>query len=159
MKAKVFTGVLGVVLILVSLSSGLVRAAPLPPEPPALHAGRVALRYTVPLPAGEYVIFGSVTIHDIEHMPLPGATVTVEWNLPGGILVSQQAITDARGQAQFQIVSPVQGAYQLCVTNVVRDWWVYQPKLNEQTCGKIQVPRLICVDGQCPSPIQASTAG
>jgi len=164
MKAKMFSRVLWTVLVLTGLLTGMAQAASLPP----MHVGRVQASYA-PVATGGYSIEAMVTIHDLEHMPVPGATVVVAWTLPNGIDLTQQAITDFQGQARFQFRSAASGVYQVCVTNVTKTGWVYNSKLNHQTCATVNVrpigittmvppapvhlARLICIDGACPPPI------
>jgi hypothetical protein len=135
MKAKMFSRVLWTVLVLASLWTGMAQAASLPP----MHVGRVQASYA-PVGIGGYSIQAMVTIHDLEHMPVAGATVVVGWISPKGIHLSQQAVTDFQGKARFEFRSAVRGAYQVCVTNVTKTGWVYDPMLNHQTCATVNVP-------------------
>ena len=161
MKAKMFSRVLWTVLVLTGLVTGMAQAASLPP----MHVGRVQASYA-PVGIGGYSIQAMVTIHDLEHMPVPGATVVVGWVLPNGAHQSQQAVTDFQGKARFQFRSAAAGAYQVCVTNVTKIGWVYNSRLNHQTCASVNVigignvvpvapvhlARLICINGVCPPP-------
>jgi hypothetical protein len=87
-----------------------------------------------------YVALGFVRILGADARPSPGATVHAEWTLPNGSPRAQEAVTTAAGWARFRIGSPLTGTYEICVTDVVKSGWVYDPDRNVETCDTIDVP-------------------
>ncbi len=156
MNAKRLVSVVGILLVLAGLLGGAAQAASLLPS---LHVGSVLASYSLTATgtspstsAASYLIWAVVTVHDMQHRPLPGATVMVQWLEPNGIHVIEQATTNSQGQARFQIASALQGMYRVSVTNVARTGWGYDATQNEFTSARLQVPRLNCTDGSCPVP-------
>ena len=73
-------------------------------------------------------------------LPVSGATVSAEWTLPNGSLVPQQALTSAKGVATFRVKSRSAGAFEICVTDVVKAGYLYDPAQNRVTCGMVTIP-------------------
>jgi hypothetical protein len=135
MKAKGVMMLAGVALILASLGAGIALAAGLP----AMHVGGIQAGYE-PLASGGYAVWALVAIDDMEHMPVPGATVSVQWTVPPGAGgPRQRAVTNFQGLARFQVQSVERGVYRVCVTGVAKSGLVYAPSLNEETCRSVRV--------------------
>jgi hypothetical protein len=60
---------------------------------------------------------GIVRVVDGDVNPVAGATVEIEWSLPGGGTVIQSAVTGANGLARFAVIDDL-GTYTLTVTDV-----------------------------------------
>ncbi len=90
--------------------------------------------------SGRYAVDGQVQITDLSHVRVAGATVTVEWTLPDGSHLTKQAVTRATGIAPFRAKSTLTGTYQICVTDVTKAGYTYDPNQNHVTCKTITVP-------------------
>jgi hypothetical protein len=89
---------------------------------------------------GAYVVRGVVRIVSVGEEAVPGATVSAEWTLPSGSVRQQAAASDTAGRAIFRIRSLQTGRYQICITDVARDGWQYDPWLNRETFESLIVP-------------------
>ncbi len=117
-----------------------VRSCALVPESAAtMHVHAVKVQYTA-LGGGRYVVTGSVRIVDQNGLLVGGATVSAEWTLPNGSVVPQQAVTGAKGTATFRTKSRTTGTFEVCVTDVVKSGYVYDPEQNRATCGVVTIP-------------------
>jgi len=90
--------------------------------------------------SGRYAVDGQVKITDLSHVSVAGATVTVEWTLPDGSHLSKQAVTRSNGIAPFRIKSTLTGTYRICVIEVTKAGYTYDPNQNHVTCKTITVP-------------------
>jgi carboxypeptidase D len=106
---------------------------------PTMHVGGIKIRYQAK-GAGKYVVSGSVRIFNESHQLLPGAAVSAQWNLPDGSHQNQQALTNANGLAAFRVKTTQIGAFQVCVTDVTKSGYVYDPAQNHETCHSLIVP-------------------
>jgi len=104
-----------------------------------MHVQSIRLRY-LDRGGGRYVVTGSLRVLDQDGLVVPGATVNVEWTLPDGSTQDQQAVTGANGVAQLRTKSMLTGAYQLCVTDITKPGWLYDPDQNGETCDSLAVP-------------------
>jgi PKD repeat protein len=114
---------------------------PVTVEGPAdvMHVHDIRLRYQ-DRGGGRYLVLGSVRILDQDNQRVAGATVSAEWTLPNGQHVTQQATTNAQGMAQFRVKSTQVGSHELCVTDVAKAGWSYDPDQNAETCDSLAVP-------------------
>jgi hypothetical protein len=71
---------------------------------------------------------------------MPDALVAIEWTKPDGSHVSAQALTNVKGIVTFQLKGRVTGTFGLCVTDVTKAGWVYNPNQNRETCDSVTVP-------------------
>jgi len=90
--------------------------------------------------AGKYVVISSTRIVDQAHVVVPGATVSAEWTLPDGLHQSQQGVTNANGLAAFRLKTMQTGEFQICVINVTKAGYVYDPNQNHVTCRMVTIP-------------------
>jgi PKD repeat protein len=90
--------------------------------------------------SGKYKVTAKVSIVDQNNQVVPGATVYVTWTLPNSSNQSQQALTNTSGVAQFSVQSTLTGIYKICVTNVAKTNWTYDPGQNIETCDTKTVP-------------------
>ncbi len=72
---------------------------------------------------------------------VPGASVYVEWTTPGGSIYTDVRVTkDPQGFAAFKLNYWESGTYILCVTDVTKAGFTYDPSLNPSDCAAITVP-------------------
>jgi hypothetical protein len=72
--------------------------------------------------------------------PLAGVFVSAEWTLPNGDEISQQATSGANGLALFRLRTTQHGVHTLCVLNLSKVSWIYDPDANVEDCEQINVP-------------------
>ena len=108
------------------------------PPPGTMHVDDIQMSY-VQLNKTRYEVSADITIKDQDAGPVNGATVSAQWTLPKGRQVNQQQVTGATGVASFSIRSKA-GTYQICVTDVTKAGWIYNPSQNVKTCETLTVP-------------------
>jgi hypothetical protein len=99
----------------------------------------IYMTYFEPQP-GVYVALSFVRILDETGAPVPGAAVSIEWTLPDATIVPRTRPTNPGGVARFFQFAPLAGTYQLCVTNVTKTGYLYDPIMNVETCDWVTVP-------------------
>ena len=104
-----------------------------------MHVGAIKMKY-VDRGGGRYVVSATVQILNQNHAKVPGATVTIDWTLPNGSHVSQSALTNSNGLAAFKVKSTTGGSFQVCVTNVTKAGYSYDPGQNHVTCKTSTLP-------------------
>ena len=110
-----------------------------PTTPPGtMHVDDIQMSY-LQLNKVRYRVLADITIKDQIANPVDGATVSAQWTQPNGKLVNQQQVTGATGVASFDISSKA-GTYQICVTDVTKAGWIYDPSQNVKTCETLTVP-------------------
>ncbi len=76
-----------------------------------------------------------------------GALVTISLSEEGGGSESMTQPTDGKGRAAFYLLDEDGGTWEVCVTDVVRDGYTYDPDQNQETCDTIGfLPGIIYVD-------------
>ncbi len=111
---------------------------PTPTTPPGvMHVDDIQMSY-VQLNKNRFQVFADVTIKDQLGNPVSVATVSVQWTHPKGTL-DDQGVTGGTGVATFDIISKP-GGYQICVTDVAKSGYTYDPNQNVETCDTITVP-------------------
>ncbi len=85
------------------------------------------------------LIESRVRIRAQEGGPVPEATVRVEWTLPGGATQVQQDDTNEAGFARFALKPTRPGVYEICVEDVRKDGWTYDPAQNRETCETLRI--------------------
>jgi uncharacterized membrane protein len=109
-----------------------------PVQSSAMHVSSITLSYTI---KGKRVtVQSNVSILDQNGNVVPSATVFGEWTLPDGTLTAQSAATNTSGVATLRVVTRQRGLYEICVTNVTKAGYVYDPSQNVETCDVITVP-------------------
>lgn len=106
--------------------------------PPTIHVGAIGMGYRDY--GAWHLVLGGLRILDEEDQPVDGATVSAEWTLPNGSTRTRQATTSSWGLAWFWTWSLQSGTYQICVTDVTMDGYVYDPSQNVETCETLVVP-------------------
>jgi len=89
---------------------------------------------------GRYVVKAQIRIMDQSRQRVPGATVSAQWTLPDGSHQDQQAVTNAQGMAGLRLKSRQAGLHEVCVTEVTKAGYDYDPNQNRVTCGEVMVP-------------------
>ena len=104
-----------------------------------MHVEAIRMRYR-DFGDSRYIVYGVLRIVDEAGAPLEGATVDVEWTLPDSSTETQQMVTNSRGLARFRVKSRDTGAFEMCVTDVALDGYVYDPGQNGETCDTLTIP-------------------
>jgi hypothetical protein len=68
------------------------------------------------------------------------AKVTAKWTLPDGSVKIVTGTTQSDGQVSIRVYSTLSGAYRMCVTDVSRRGYVYDPTRNLISCRSMVVP-------------------
>jgi hypothetical protein len=97
------------------------------------------VRYREPLP-GRYALDAFLSILSDDDSPVEGATVEVAWTLPDSQTRTQERLTGSSGWGWFRTWSVQTGTYQVCVTDVSKSGYLYDPGQNNETCDWITVP-------------------
>lgn len=83
-------------------------------------------------------VTGEVLVVDEWEAAIPGATVTIDWMVPGGSgPVVQAAVTDKKGIATFMVPGGL-GVYTLTVRDITLEGYVFDPERSQLT-GSIEV--------------------
>ncbi|HNS49973.1 MAG TPA: M14 family zinc carboxypeptidase [Anaerolineae bacterium] len=109
------------------------------PEPTGtlhVHAMKVTYRQA----RVGYAISGQVKVLDQDRLPVGGAVVGGIYTLPNGSTQSAQGTTLSNGVALLKLKGPVAGTYELCVTDVVKSGYTYDPDQNRITCRTLVIP-------------------
>jgi subtilisin len=126
---------------------GLVRAdlavgsAPSPePEPCMMHVDDITMSL---VHQGSWVrARATVKIVSSDGQPVEGAIVYGEWS--GAVTGRVSATTDSSGKVTFtsaRVRSPSSATtFTFCVTEVVKDGWIYDSDANVESCDSISVP-------------------
>jgi hypothetical protein len=133
MKAKQFLFVAVVVAML-----GTMIAFPVMAEDTSMWVTRVRLAYNGRSSHSADRVVGMVHVRDANMAAVTEATVTAIWTKPDGKTLVTTTETDFQGIATFQIWAG-SGEYQLCVTDVTADDWLYDPSSNVETCGTLVI--------------------
>jgi hypothetical protein len=83
-------------------------------------------------------VVAMVHVRDANMAAVEGAEVSATWTLPDGRKVDATAETEFQGIASFQLWAGY-GEYELCVTNVQKDGWAYDPGQNTESCGSLLI--------------------
>jgi hypothetical protein len=103
-----------------------------------LHVDGIRMRYVDR--GGRYVVLASIRIFDQDNLPVEMATVDVDWTFPDMSVESQSADTDFRGLTRFRARSLQTGIHEVCVTDITKTGYIYDPSQNNQTCETVDIP-------------------
>jgi hypothetical protein len=92
-----------------------------------------------PDPEG-YRLRAVVTVTHEGEAEVDGALVTASLTEEGGGSESMTRATDEKGRATFLIVDGDGGTWEVCVTDIARDGYYYDPGQNNETCDTITFP-------------------
>jgi len=134
MKAKQFLFVAVVAAMLGTMIAFPVMAEDETP----MWVSRVRLAYSGRSSSSSDRVVGMVHVRDADKSAVAGALVAATWTKPDGTTLETTAVTDFQGIARFQVWAG-SGEYQLCVTGVALDGWLYDPGANVETCGVLVV--------------------
>jgi hypothetical protein len=104
---------------------------------PTMHVHRIAMR-AVALAAG-YGVMSQVRIFDEFGVPVEGADVYVDFELPDGRMRPLSGTTAPNGWARMRAKTPMTGVHEVCVTDVVKAGLVYDPSQNNMTCETLEI--------------------
>jgi hypothetical protein len=100
-----------------------------------IHVQRIKMRYSL-VGKTRYKVTAEVRIVDDNNQAVSGATVYVLWTLPNGT-DEQESETKTTGTARFTVSSTQTGSYEICVTDVVKEGWLYDP--DQPDCETLMV--------------------
>lgn len=127
-------------LVRADLAAGITPSPEPEPEPGAMHVNDISMSlvYQGPWVKAEAI----VTIVSSDGQPVEGATVYGNWS--GATTGDVSGTTDGNGKVTFtstRVRNPSPGTtFTFCVTNVVKDSWVYDSDANTESCDSIRVP-------------------
>ena len=127
MKAKLYVAI--VVGALLSMMAIPVLAA----DPIPMWVSRARLAYVGRSSTGPDAVVGLIHIRDANRTMVAGAKVTVQWTLPDGSVLQDTALTGFQGIARFRVWEG-KGVYKLCVIDVTKEGWLYDPSRDLQSC-------------------------
>jgi hypothetical protein len=90
---------------------------------------------------GYYKIVYSGRVHDQNHQVVAGVLVTGVYTYPDGSLHTMTYTSDVLGRFKFPIKEQQVGVYQLCVTNMQKAGYAFNPNYGEwPLCMSVTVP-------------------
>ncbi len=101
-----------------------------------LHLFRLKSAWRAGSPPGTYKVSCAAAVHDQAHAPAPAVTVSGKWKLPDGSVLQKSAVSNANGQATFNLSSSLAGTYKFCVTGMQKSGYTYAPDANETNVCK-----------------------
>jgi hypothetical protein len=102
------------------------------------HVQSIKMRFSERGSKG-YMVTASIRIVDENNQAVDGATVHALWALPNGSEDEQDSDTRSAGTARFTVKSNFAGIYEICVTDLVKEGWLYDPEQNVKTCDSLMV--------------------
>jgi hypothetical protein len=88
-----------------------------------------------------HIVKANLVIWDSDGDGTGRATVTTRWTLPDRSTKTTMAgSTNSDGQVSISVSSTLSGRYRMCVTNVSRTGYIYDPTRNLIKCCSIVVP-------------------
>ena len=111
------------------------------PQEYSAHVFKMKMVWKYGARPGRYKVMTQVSVHDQAHVLLPGATVSGDYTLPNGTIVSLNKVTAPDGVAKFPLNTAQVGVHQFCVTNIAKAGYVYDPASNHLNppCKSLQV--------------------
>jgi hypothetical protein len=134
MKAKQFLFVAVVVAVLGTMIAFPVMAEDETP----MWVNRVRLAYNGRSSHSSDRVVGMAHVRDANMSAVAGVLVAATWTKPDGTTLETTAVTDFQGIATFQVWAGG-GEYQLCVTDLTLDGWLYDPDANVESCGMLVI--------------------
>lgn len=135
MKAKALLYLAVVVGLLLPLGAGPVMAE----EAIPMWVHRLRVAYTGRSSTGPDDVVAFAHIRDATLDMVAGAKVTAEWKFYGAFVKSETVETNAQGIAVFKLWLG-RGVYQICVTDVTKPGWDWDPDLDREECPEFTVP-------------------
>jgi len=109
---------------------------PEPTDTAHVHAMKVTYRAA----RVGYAITGQVKVVDQNNAVVGGAVVSGVYTLPSGSSQAVQGTTLANGIANLKLKGTQAGTYKLCVTDIVKSGYLYDPEQNRITCRTLVIP-------------------
>ena len=103
-----------------------------------VHVQSIKMKYSERGGNG-YMVTAYVKIVDEDNQAVGGATVDALWTLPNNSEQAQDSDTTSSGTARFTVKSNFEGTYEICVTDVNKEGYVYDPDQNVKTCATLMV--------------------
>jgi hypothetical protein len=103
------------------------------------HMGNIRMRYSE-FASGRYMVLFMVPIPDQAGQPVAGAAVSARWTFPDASTQDQRAVIDRAGRSIFRLKALQTGTCEVCVTDVEKDGYLYDPDQNFQTCETVALP-------------------
>jgi carboxypeptidase T len=103
-----------------------------------MHVAGIKLVYRTV--ARGFIVSSAIKIVNQNSQVVPSAVVTGQWTLPNGSVRNTQGTSAANGVAILKTVSALTGPFQICVTDVVKSGYTYDPSQNVITCKTITIP-------------------
>jgi len=104
-----------------------------PPAQPTIHVHSIQGFFTLD-PYGRSVLRMHVAVHDSQDNPQGYVTVTSSIWWPNGGPVQRARVTKPTGYARFPWGSSVPGLWKLCVDDLTKTGYIYDPGQNVETC-------------------------
>lgn len=122
----------------INAGQALTLADEYPCGPMLMHVQAVAMVYRELGPY--YLVITFVRIVDADGLPITGATVTMDTELPNGAVRTRTGTTQAEGVAWSYVLTGQQGTYTSTVTDVTNPGWTYDSAANEETTESLVIP-------------------
>jgi hypothetical protein len=108
-------------------------------DPIPMWVSRARLAYNGRSSSSPDRVVGLIHVRDANQAMVSGAAVTAEWTLPDGTVLQETAFTAFQGIAQFTVWAG-RGVYKLCLIDVTKEGWLYDPDRDLETCPTLSVP-------------------
>jgi PKD repeat protein len=96
-----------------------------------LHLNKAKMNWAAAARPGLYKIVYSGRVHDQSHAIVPGVLVTGVYTYPDNSQLIVTYTTTNQGQFKFPIKAQQTGVYTLCVTNMQKTGYVFDPNYGE----------------------------
>jgi hypothetical protein len=105
------------------------------------HVGRMKINWKYAARPGWYKVIFLAQLHDQNHAPLSGGTVTGDYTYPDGTVQTMTQPIAAIGAVKFPLKTTMSGLYSFCVTGISIPGYPYDPNMNHTNppCLTIQV--------------------
>jgi hypothetical protein len=128
------------VAILISLLASIASISALAADAPTtMWVQRARLAYTGRSSHGPDAITAYIHVRDETLAMVTNAQVKVEWTLPDGTIIQEAAPTGFQGIAEFSLWVG-RGTYKVCVLDIVKEGWLYNPALDRESCPVFTTP-------------------
>ena len=139
-KARWFAGIAVILCLTFLAAQASFGLAPILAETASLHLNRMKQNWAYAVRPGYYKAITNLIVHDDQHGRAPGVTVEGDWTLPDLSVIHQSVLTNSQGQAKFRLKSTQNGTHRLCVTDMVKEGYIYDPASSETPeCMSIEV--------------------
>jgi hypothetical protein len=102
------------------------------PEQTIMWIQRNRLMWTTRAYSSSDLVVAKIHIFDETRSMVDGATVAVTWRFNGDEIGATTGETNRRGIAEFSLPAE-RGQFQICVTTVYKEGWLYDPDRNYDT--------------------------